>query len=86
MPGLIDDIDRSIADTCLWCHAHPGEWHSWPIAYTSRGDAERDLERYQYNETDEWKCDPAAFRWRRAHATFLDGDGRYRVMVMLLWA
>lgn len=86
MSGVIDPIDRSVTDVCLWCHAHPGQWHSWPIVYSGHGDAERDLERFQYNEVDGWRCDPKAFRWQCAHRTFLDADGRYRVRVMLLWA
>lgn len=86
MGGLVESLDRTISEICLWCHAHPGEWHSWPVSYSSHGDAERDLERYQYGESDCWRCDPMAFRYRRAHSTFLDSDGRYRVLVMLLWS
>ncbi len=84
--GLIDSVNRTISETCLWCHAHPGKWHSWPIAYSSERAAREDLERFQYNEVDGWRCDPRAFRYRRAHSTFLDSDGRYRVLVMLLWS
>lgn len=86
MGGLIESFNRTVSETCLWCHAHPGEWHSWPIAYSSERAAREDLERFQYNEVDGWRCDPRAFRWQRAHATFLDGDGRFRVRVMLLWS
>lgn len=85
MTGLVESLDRTIADVCLWCHAHPGRWRAWPISYSSAHDAERDLERHQYGEVAEFQCDPAAFRWQRAHRTFLDADGRYRVRVMLLW-
>ena len=86
MGGLIDSVNRTISETCLWCHAHPGKWHAWPIAYSSERAAREDLERFQYNEVDGWRCDPRAFRYRRAHSTCLDSDGRYRVLVMLQWS
>lgn len=48
MGGLIDSVNRTISETCLWCHAHPGKWHAWPIAYSS----ERAARETQNQPTD----------------------------------
>lgn len=83
MTGMTDSTCDSIRDIITWCRQHPGQWHTWPIAYWGRHaqrDAAYDMRTLQtggYGITPR----PGEIQFSRAHETFLDTDGAYRLRI-----